>query len=80
METPKQLSHHKVTLRTEVKKGLESDGYRVAEDSASLPIPYRVVGMVGGGQAWGPQADGPSLTSALEANPERLLCLVPGKG
>lgn len=80
METPKQLSHHKVTLRTEVKKGLESDGYRVAEDSASLPIPYRVVGMVGGGQAWGPQADGPSLASALGANPERLLCLVPGKG
>lgn len=77
METPKQLSHHRVTLRTEVKKGLESEGYRVGEDSASLPIPTGWWGRAG--WAWGPQADVPSLASALGANPERLLCLVPGK-
>lgn len=42
----------KSLLRRKVKKGLESEGYRVGEDSASLPIPDPLW-WGQGGEAWG---------------------------
>lgn len=44
-------------MRREVKKGLESEGYRVGEDGACLPIPDRVV-RTGGGWVWEPIGEG----------------------